>query len=514
MGRSAAVTSHQHNAALSSASQRAGSPAKLAEAIGVTLNKVAEWIGGGEIAPDVCPVIEQATQVRCDELRPDLVWVRDGVDEVLGYVVPVDGADAAYVRQALLGSPVESDSTKERQRPLAEPHEAFSTTDLFDGHAAVTSLKNGTVVLRAGAHELPMDMHEAALLAETVLNHREYASGCLPNDQWKAFAEFPHALLPISVGRGVDGSQTTDIHLSNWSGGGGVSVSGGLAGMQHGELQLDVSGDSASGTHAALSIRLTRKEADALAYALTGGNDGSLVANVARLACADMSEAIAIIERGELPFVEGEAVRDALGQKVNLIRDLVYAFENHQLMRHGNLRQGRLPHREAVDRLAEAADRAQAVMSTVRCMLLRDGWTNQHGDTAAQRGFLNDMRDVEKRLSAAAMEVDFRSEPPNAEVKAVAFRDPLEATANRSDGASGKQHRLLCNTKWGMASDASVEHCLEDASSASAAIRRIMESGMYADFEDAIWMWNTITQTCLSGAMDKLMQFRKEGLQA
>jgi DNA-binding transcriptional regulator YdaS (Cro superfamily) len=119
-----------YNEALSAATQRAGSPAKLAAAIGVSLHKVTAWIGGADVNAELCPAIEQATGVTCDELRPDLLWVRDASREVLAYAVPVDGADVAYVRQALPGTVCTEDSPA----PLVE--QADEEEGRADGEAS------------------------------------------------------------------------------------------------------------------------------------------------------------------------------------------------------------------------------------------------------------------------------------------------------------------------------------------------------------------------------------------
>lgn len=514
MARAAAVSTHPHNAALSSASQRAGSPAKLAEAIGVTLNKVAEWIGGADVNPDVCPAIEQATQVRCDELRPDLVWVRDGADEVLGYVVPVDGADAQYVRQALAGPSVQAQPDVvapprvSLRAGLIDAVDRLGTpTSLFDDCVKVHSLVKGKVAIDAGGYLVPMTLPEAALLAETILLHRERSGACVSLDQWKAFAKYPHPLMPITFERGEGGVHASEIHVAGWDG--GIAVRAGGAGMQDGEMILEVCGQTGTGATATLSVRMSRKEADTLAFALNGGNDGSTIAHVARMLCADVAEAIAVIERGELPFVKSDDLRQSLIGKRNALLDLCEGFDNHVLLRHGSLRQGRLPPREAVDRLAEAADRAREVMALHRGRLLAEGWKNERGDTAADCGFYADMRDVEKRLSSAALDVEILSDPPQAEVKAAPFRDPLEATAVKPGAYSSQKGTRFFNAVWSQDESASVEDCLNDASIATKAIENLLygeESN-----EDSIALMNRLAQACIAKAHDKLIQFSAEG---
>lgn len=134
MGRSAAlsaVAAHHSNPALDAACLKAGSPTALAEAIGVAHHVVVSWIGGALIPADVCPAIEQATGSTCDTLRPDLLWVRDGAGEVLAYTVPVDGADAAYVRQAIACSPRDS-ACEVADTSVATQPAAFLTTGTLE----------------------------------------------------------------------------------------------------------------------------------------------------------------------------------------------------------------------------------------------------------------------------------------------------------------------------------------------------------------------------------------------
>jgi DNA-binding transcriptional regulator YdaS (Cro superfamily) len=87
--------------ALRRAIEVAGSELKLAEAINVHANVLSWWLHSqGSPAAYACVRIEDCTGVSCEELRPDLHWVRLGY-EVVGHIVPVDGATGAYVEKAL-----------------------------------------------------------------------------------------------------------------------------------------------------------------------------------------------------------------------------------------------------------------------------------------------------------------------------------------------------------------------------------------------------------------------------
>lgn len=53
----------------------AGSATALAKALGVTPQAVCFWRDGKrEIPADKCPLIEQATGIACELLRPDVAW--------------------------------------------------------------------------------------------------------------------------------------------------------------------------------------------------------------------------------------------------------------------------------------------------------------------------------------------------------------------------------------------------------------------------------------------------------
>lgn len=51
---------------------------------------ISQWVTGRKpIAAAHCPFIEQLTGVRCEQLRPDLVWTRNEAGQVTGHHVPI-----------------------------------------------------------------------------------------------------------------------------------------------------------------------------------------------------------------------------------------------------------------------------------------------------------------------------------------------------------------------------------------------------------------------------------------
>lgn len=77
--------------ALQHAIDRAGGVGRLATAIGVAQTAVSNWKSRG-VPVEQCPAIESATGVRCDDLRGDVIWLRDGQGAIAGYQVPLKGA--------------------------------------------------------------------------------------------------------------------------------------------------------------------------------------------------------------------------------------------------------------------------------------------------------------------------------------------------------------------------------------------------------------------------------------
>lgn len=53
-----------------------GGQTALAQAIGVAPQEVWNWCNGRQVPTRRCPAIERATGVACEELRPDVAWVR------------------------------------------------------------------------------------------------------------------------------------------------------------------------------------------------------------------------------------------------------------------------------------------------------------------------------------------------------------------------------------------------------------------------------------------------------
>jgi DNA-binding transcriptional regulator YdaS (Cro superfamily) len=75
------------------AAQAAGSNAALAAALRVNPALVHQWRKGRRpLAEHHCPAIEAITGVRCEELRPDVQWLRDEAGQVTGYQVPIRAA--------------------------------------------------------------------------------------------------------------------------------------------------------------------------------------------------------------------------------------------------------------------------------------------------------------------------------------------------------------------------------------------------------------------------------------
>lgn len=79
--------------AIARAIEAAGTKAALATAVGVSPGLVWQWLNGMRpIAADRCPAIEAATGVRCEDLRPDVEWLRDANGIATHYRVAVRAA--------------------------------------------------------------------------------------------------------------------------------------------------------------------------------------------------------------------------------------------------------------------------------------------------------------------------------------------------------------------------------------------------------------------------------------
>jgi DNA-binding transcriptional regulator YdaS (Cro superfamily) len=77
------------NIALTKAIDVLGSAAALSRLCGPTPQAINGWKRRGRPPAPYCVAIEAATGVRCEELRPDLVWTRNEAGQVTGYHVPV-----------------------------------------------------------------------------------------------------------------------------------------------------------------------------------------------------------------------------------------------------------------------------------------------------------------------------------------------------------------------------------------------------------------------------------------
>ena len=75
---------------LESAVAKLGGQSATATLLQVTQGLVSQWVRGiRPLAPQHCPAIEAATGIRCEQLRPDIVWTRDTGGVVTGYHTPL-----------------------------------------------------------------------------------------------------------------------------------------------------------------------------------------------------------------------------------------------------------------------------------------------------------------------------------------------------------------------------------------------------------------------------------------
>lgn len=76
----------------------AGGQSHLARALSTEPGKVKQghvwaWLNRDKKAPvEHCPAIEVLTGIRCEELRPDIVWTRDISGQITGYHVQLAAA--------------------------------------------------------------------------------------------------------------------------------------------------------------------------------------------------------------------------------------------------------------------------------------------------------------------------------------------------------------------------------------------------------------------------------------
>lgn len=91
----------QQSSGLARAVTVAGGQSALAKAIGVKQGHVWDWLNTQDVPTLRCLAIEAATGVRCEELRPDVFWVRDGAD-VVGIVDSINtDITPEYVAQCI-----------------------------------------------------------------------------------------------------------------------------------------------------------------------------------------------------------------------------------------------------------------------------------------------------------------------------------------------------------------------------------------------------------------------------
>lgn len=65
--------SHEISSSLGPAIDANGGLSKVAQLLGVSTNRLANWIKRG-VPAERCPDVEAATGIRCEELRPDVNW--------------------------------------------------------------------------------------------------------------------------------------------------------------------------------------------------------------------------------------------------------------------------------------------------------------------------------------------------------------------------------------------------------------------------------------------------------
>lgn len=71
-----------------------GGQAATAKALHLTAGMVWQWVNGKRpLPPEHCPRLEELSGIRCEHLRPDIVWTRDQAGQITGYHVPL-GSDS------------------------------------------------------------------------------------------------------------------------------------------------------------------------------------------------------------------------------------------------------------------------------------------------------------------------------------------------------------------------------------------------------------------------------------
>jgi len=67
--------------------------AATANKLGVSAGLVWQWLNNKRPLPaEHCPRLEALTGIRCELLRPDVLWTRDVAGQVTGYHVPLRSA--------------------------------------------------------------------------------------------------------------------------------------------------------------------------------------------------------------------------------------------------------------------------------------------------------------------------------------------------------------------------------------------------------------------------------------
>ncbi|HEY5805045.1 MAG TPA: YdaS family helix-turn-helix protein [Lysobacter sp.] len=70
-----------------------GGQAATAAGLEVSAGLIWQWLNKKRpLPPEHCPRLEALSGVRCEALRPDIVWTRDEVGLVTGYHVPLKTA--------------------------------------------------------------------------------------------------------------------------------------------------------------------------------------------------------------------------------------------------------------------------------------------------------------------------------------------------------------------------------------------------------------------------------------
>jgi DNA-binding transcriptional regulator YdaS (Cro superfamily) len=67
-----------------------GGQKSIAQALKIDRSLVSQWVTGRRpVAAEHCPTIERLSGVRCEHLRPDVLWTRNTSGVVTGYHVPI-----------------------------------------------------------------------------------------------------------------------------------------------------------------------------------------------------------------------------------------------------------------------------------------------------------------------------------------------------------------------------------------------------------------------------------------